>query len=148
MKTITTFILLSVAISSSAQRTGLKTAVNSENTIIQQGATEEEYLYMTKGYKTQIENGLDTKKGYEISKPRKIELTNYVFDYHQLIRTSDNYSVGLIVKATSKVWGNTYYFGIPNGNDELLHKAFEEINKLDEAMTTAFFYSYCKLNTN
>lgn len=131
-----------------AQKSGLKPTVISEKNVKQKGATEEEYLYMTKGYKTQIENGLDNKIGYEIKSPKKIDLTNYSFDYLELIRTADNYSVGFIVKATSKVWGNIYYFGIPNDNDELLTKAFEEINKLDEAMTTAFFYSYCKLNTN
>lgn len=41
--------------------------------------TEEEYNYLTKGYKVQIESGLDMKKGYEFK-----DLAN---DYTQFYKT-------------------------------------------------------------
>jgi hypothetical protein len=148
MKKAITFILLFLTLNSFAQMSNGNKFANTEKGNSQTGTTQEEYLYMTKGFKTQEENGLDPKKGYLIKKPINIDMTNYSFEYFELIRESNNSSAGYIVKAISKVWGNTYYFGFPNNNNELLTKTFEEITKLDEAMTTSFFYSYCKLITN
>jgi hypothetical protein len=136
MKALLLSLILSFSINAYGQISNLKTSSQLESNIyLKESTNDEEYLYMTKGYKTQIENGLDTKKGYSIKTPIIFDFTNYSFNYYELIRESSNASVGHIVKATSKVWGNVYYFAIPFKNKELLNKSFEEINKLDEAMT-------------
>ena len=54
--------------------------------------------------------------------------------------------IGWIVKANSKVWGNNYYYGLPQDNEVLLMRSFEQITTLDKPMTTAFFISFTKLN--
>jgi len=110
--------------------------------------TEEEYNYMSRGYKMQVESGLDIKKGYSLMKPIEITIGNYSFTYIGLIRGIQTNSpfIGWIVKANSKVWGNNYWYSLPQDNEELLMRSFEQISTLDKQMTTAFFISYAKLN--
>ncbi len=136
-------MLLSINIYAQSQSINLREKASAS--VSKSVTTEEEYLYMTKGFKVQIESGLDNKKGYIVKSPIKYEMTNYSFEYIELIREITNSSVGFVVKATSKVWGNTYYFAIPQQNEDLLNKSFLEISKLDDNMTTAFFQSYCLL---
>lgn len=112
---------------------------------IKKGTTsEEEFNYMSKGYKAQIESGLDMKTGYTVDSGTDIKSGTYNFTYIKFfkITTNENVLVGTIVKAKSNNYGNTYWFCIPVNNDILLKKSFIEINKLDEPMTTAFFNSY------
>lgn len=112
---------------------------------IKKGITsEEEFNYMSKGYKTQLESGLDMKNGYSVDNGQNIESGAYSFTFIKLFKnvSNDITNVGTIVKAKSNNYGNTYWFCIPVNNNVLLEKSINEINKLDEPMTTAFFNSY------
>lgn len=107
--------------------------------------TEEEYNYMTKGYVTSIEEGLDIKKGYKIN-PDETEVINaggYTFTFIQF-KKADNNLVGIIIKILTKSSGVTKYLSIPIENETLLKKfeittgTFEE--NLNEALLTALVY--------
>ena len=52
--------------------------------------TQEEYLYLTKGLKIQIENGLDIKKGYELKKIDYAGVENKKVELFKLIRQNTN----------------------------------------------------------
>jgi hypothetical protein len=110
--------------------------------------TEEEYNYMTKGYASSIDAGLDIKKGYKIN-PDETEVINaggYSFTFIQFKKLNDEL-VGIIVKILTKSTGITKYIAIPVVNETLLTKfaatikSFEE--NLNEAILTALvFYSF------
>ena len=135
--------LLSINTYAQTQSVNPRKEANSPSFGLISSTTEEEYLYMSKGFKVQIESGLDNKRGYIVNNPIKFDITNYSFEYFEILRETNKSSIGYVVKATSKVWSNTYYFAIPQKNEDLLKKSFEEISKLDDNMTTAFFQSYC-----
>ena len=108
----------------------------------------EEYNYMQKGYQFQVSNGLDMKKGYSLGPSTFHDAGSYEFYFMPLLRESQNDSVfiGYIVKAVSTSWSNTYWYGLPTGNQKLLDHSFSLISNLDESMTTAFFKAYAELN--
>lgn len=110
--------------------------------------TEEEYNYMTKGYQMQLAGGLDMKKGYTAGDATTIAEGSYSFKFIPLYRGEGaaGLLVGYIVKAVSTSWNNTYWYGLPIGDKELLNKTFTSIAVLDESMTTAFFKAYAELN--
>lgn len=111
--------------------------------------TEEEYNYMTKGYKMQLEGGLDMKKGYITDDPTEIKEADYSFKFIPLARLAgkDTLLVGYIVKAHSSAWDNTYWYGIPFDDEDLVDRCFNSIKALDFPMTQAFFKAYMKFET-
>lgn len=102
------------------------------------GTTLEEYNYMTKGYKIQISSGLDVKKGYRIDDVTSYATALYDFNFKSLVREKDGVSAGLILVATSKLWSNVYYLGIPVDNVQLFKVFNSDVNLWDESMTTAY----------
>ena len=111
--------------------------------------TEEEYNYMTKGYRMQLEGGLDMKKGYVTDDPTEIKEADYSFKFIPLARLTgkDTLLVGYIVRAHSSAWDNTYWYGIPFDDKDLLDRCFNSIRSLDLPMTQAFFKAYLKFET-
>jgi hypothetical protein len=111
--------------------------------------TEEEYNYMSKGYKIQIESGLDMKNGYTVGRKLEIKVGAYSFEYTTLLNVADSIptNVGYIIKAVSTAWGNTYWYCLPLNNAELLNKMQTQISTLDSTMSSAFFKSYLYLTT-
>jgi len=108
--------------------------------------SEEEYNYLTKGYLTQIDQGLDMKQGYFIATQYKIDDSNYNYEFRYLFKKLPNNSfafIGYIIKARSVNWGNTYWFCIPNDYDQI-DNAFKSIN-VDYSMTKSFFKCFAKL---
>lgn len=108
--------------------------------------TEEEYNYMTKGYKTQIEQGLDMKKGY-IIKEEDIKYYTVMSDYEievlPLYREKDNSKVGVIIISGSN------YVGIPFNPEDLQDTLFEMLdNNYGEDFITALFISYIAFDLN
>ena len=93
---------------------------------------------MTKGYKIQVDSGLDVKKGYYIGEIDTVTIGSYVFNFKNLLRVNTGDSAGIIVVATSTLWGNVYYLAIPVDNLDLLSDFNSKINLLDEPMTTAY----------
>ncbi len=114
--------------------------------------TQEEYNYMKNGYKVQLEQGLDMKKGYSINNnlSKNITVKSYEFGFKHLER-SDKTFAGYIVKAVSKTWGNTYWYCIPNSND-LLEQFMKQMSTLDLQMSVSFVKAFLQfqveLNSN
>lgn len=100
--------------------------------------TEEEYNYVTKGYKIQIESGLDQKAGYEFRKIQTWESTKYTFDFRLLVRTGTKQMAAIMVIAKSKVWNNIYYLCIPQSNTELMNKYVASLANWDGSITYAY----------
>ena len=112
--------------------------------------TEEEYNYMAKGFWSQIENGLDMKKGYEIENTDgyAMNYTNYTFTFYPLMKLNVDKTkslVGYIIKAHSGVSESNYHYAMPATADEVMIKrTFDSIRALDYSMTAAFFQCYVK----
>lgn len=112
--------------------------------------SDEEYNYMAKGYWSQVENGLDMKKGYEIENTDGYELSNssYSFTFFPLLKINADKTkclVGYIIKAHSSVSGGNYHYAMPVNNDGvMISKTFEAIHALDYSMTFSFFKCYVK----
>lgn len=124
MKKITLLLLLFVSVSYSQDNPN--------------GTTLQEYNYMTKGYKIQLDSGLDEKKGYHVTDIETVTSGSYIFNFKNLVRLSTGDSAGIIVVATSTLWGNVYYLSIPIDNVDLLSDFNSKVDLWDEPMTTAY----------
>lgn len=102
--------------------------------------TTEEYNYLTRGYKTQLESGLDMKKGYMFGDgSQPITYGNYTFQFRPLVREATGEIAAILLVATSKAWGNNiYYFCLPRNNHELSTRHITELRTLDAAMIRAY----------
>ena len=101
----------------------------------------EEYNYLTKGYKMQIESGLDMKKGYSFKEIAQYKNQKRTCTFKGLINDASHKQVGTlaIYQAAN---GLTYYFCIPAlGSDEKLFNAYW--TSLDEMNTVAVMKEYC-----
>ncbi len=103
--------------------------------------TLEEFNYLTKGYKIQIESGLDMKKGYFFEEKGNHQIGNYQFTVKNLIRENTNHLAGVLIITDAAISGKTFYTAIPVNNAELMKQSASEIAKWDGAMTAA----YCHL---
>lgn len=106
----------------------------------QNSTTEEEYNYMTKGYRVQTESGLDMKKGYRFGEYEVIPVGNYSFEVKPLIREAQNELAGILVISKSKISGRTYYLAIPVGNSDLMGRYYAALNEWDSSILSAYSY--------
>ena len=100
----------------------------------------EEYNYLIKGYKIQVESGLDMKIGYHFENMGEHELGGFHFTVKNLIRDSTNELAGILIITTSNTSGINYYTGIPIHNAKLMDKYAQEISKWHGAMQAAYSY--------
>lgn len=103
--------------------------------------TEEEYNYLTKGYKIQLESGLDMKRGYSLVNNNSTDDGKYSFEYSVLKRNKTNEYVAILIVAKSKVWNNTYYVCIPFENYDLYNLYLQSISTWDYPMSKAYINS-------
>lgn len=103
--------------------------------------TMEEYNYMTKGYKIQIESGLDMKKGYYFEEMGEHQIGNYVFNVKKLIRENQQELAGIMIISHGEISGKTYHSAIPVNNAELMKLYSADVSKWDGGLTGA----YCHL---
>ncbi len=116
-----------------------------------QNTTEEEYNWMTKGYKTMVASGLDMKKGYYFDDGAEFSKgwSAYKFTFKLLKRVKDKTIAGTLVIATSNSSGNTYYYCIPaldyDGENyttsSYMGSFYKSAWELDGTMTDCFFAS-------
>jgi hypothetical protein len=102
--------------------------------------TEEEYNYVTKGYKVQTESGLDMKKGYDFNEVAEETLGDYKFTVMCLIRVPKKEVAALLIKTKSANSGKTYYFCIPHDNPDLNERYYQDLNGWDYGITKAYCY--------
>ena len=84
--------------------------------------TMEEYNYVIKGYKVQVESGLDMKKGYELTQIDKSSAGERVATLSKLVKVSGTQKKTVAYMITyNKSSGATEYFCIPqpNSDDEI-----------------------------
>lgn len=103
--------------------------------------TLEEYNYMTKGYKIQVESGLDMKKGYYFNEIGEHQIGNYHFTIKNLVRENLRQLAGTLIISRSDVTSKVYYSAIPVNNPELMKLYASEIAKWDDGLTG----SYCQI---
>jgi hypothetical protein len=92
--------------------------------------SEEEYNYLTKGYKVQTESGLDMNG--------EVTQGSYSFQFKGLVRETKNELAGILVVTKSSISGKVYYLCIPIKNPDLMSRYYNEVNAWDEALTTAY----------
>ena len=101
--------------------------------------TEEEYNYLTKGYKVQTESGLDMKKGYTFVDLGKATRGSYDFEVKILMRELRKEVAGYLIISHSRVSGKTYFNCIPIDNSELLERYYKDISNWDSSILA----NYC-----
>jgi len=108
-----------------------------------EGTTIEEYNYLTKGYKIQIESGLDMKKGYVLKNVPGYFSDKMSYTNDNLFKRESNYKLLykdgstkpcailmiLTVYHKSKLTG-THYFCIPTYNSNLWLNFKEDLYKV------------------
>lgn len=111
-----------------------------QNKLSSLSTTEEEYNYLTKGYKVQIESGLDMKKGYSLKEVGNISRGKCDFNFKILIREAKNEIAGYLVITHSRNTGQTYYSCIPINNKELLDRYYDDIHLWDQVLLGHYCY--------
>lgn len=92
--------------------------------------TQEEYNYLTEGYKEQLEKGLDVKRGYKFGEGKQVYVSGndgkFTFDFKPLIREVDNKVAAISVRIqVDKAINSDIFLCIPIDNPEL-QKQFEK----------------------
>ena len=75
--------------------------------------TEAEYNYLTKGYRVQMESGLDMTKGYTFQDMDHVKYGNYSCQVKVSFVRKNKELAGLLVVTKSDVFGRIDYVGIP-----------------------------------
>lgn len=106
------------------------------------GTTSEEYNYVAKGYKVQIESGLDMKKGYEFKDVYAAEIDGRKIVYRELIK--DGKDLRAIMAIFTGKNGQTNYFCIPLGDasKEINQVYFNSINANIDNSEALNFYQF------
>lgn len=95
--------------------------------------TEEEYNYLTKGYKIQVESGLDMKMGYKMvllsTSSNNSPNINRNVEFYSLIKTATNKQSAVLMIYKEK--NEKFYYCIPtiNSTIEMKSKCLNDIMK-------------------
>ena len=102
--------------------------------------TTDEYNYLTKGYRIQVESGLDMKKGYHFENIGEHQIGTYRFTIKNLIREAENELAGILIITYSTTSGITYYTGIPIHNRKLMELYAQDISKWHGPLMASYCY--------
>lgn len=109
--------------------------------------SEEEYKYLTEGYKLQQSNGSDLKSGYEIVKIEENQANGYSITYslfnHKESQQTKALSIVLTKDKDKK--DKMIYLCLPFNNTDLFTKFCKETESLGITMKTYFDYSVYNL---
>lgn len=120
--------------------------------------TQEEYNYITKGYKVQVESGLDMKKGYSLKDLGDWGLTFGVekrrCEFKALIREGQTTpcAIMMVYKRTDITTGANYYICIPSidAPDDIWQQTLTFINttfKGNDAMLQTTIWALMKFSS-
>jgi hypothetical protein len=120
--------------------------------------SQEEYNYITKGYKVQVESGLDMKKGYTLTDLGDWGLTynseKRTCQFKALIRQGQTKpcAILMIYKRTDLTNGATYYVCIPSADssDEIWNQTLSLIStnfKDQNSMMQTVIWALMKLSS-
>ena len=115
----------------------------------QVGTTEAEYNYITKGYKIGLDSGMDLKQGYRLENIVTLNEGNYSYDFKIFYREQEKTLAGIMMVATSKLWGNIYYLCIPAGNSspDLFTRYSTDLDKWDRDILLSYSKVLSNLNS-
>lgn len=106
--------------------------------------TDEEYNYLTQGYKVSLENGSDLKKGYELQKFDEETYASFEYNYYLFIHSESKKTKAILVTIT-KDKNKKEYLCIPINNEELFKKFIDKTHEIGLNMKHYFNYSAYKL---
>ena len=101
-----------------------------------------ETRYLKNGYKAQIENDLDMKKGYKTNDAVGYMIGDNYFQIIQILREKGNISIGSIFTYSLPKSQIVNYIGIPNDNVEIDKNYVAEIQSYTKPFLTTFFAAY------
>ncbi len=106
------------------------------------GTSADEYNYISKGYKVQIESGLDMKKGYEFRDINSSEFGGRKIVYKELIK--DGKDLRAIMAVFTGKDGATKYLCIPLGpcSQDVTNAYFKTVPIYIENVDALNFYQY------
>ena len=104
----------------------------------QVGTTEAEYNYITKGYKIGLDSGMDLKQCYKLKNLGTINEGTYSYDFKIFYREQEKVLAGIMVVATSKMWGNVYYLCIPSNSPDLQIRYSSDLDKWDRDILLSY----------
>jgi hypothetical protein len=113
----------------------------------QEKTTNEEYNYLTEGYKISLETGADFKKGYELQKFEEDSYYAYKITYYLFIHSESKKTKAIlitIVKDKDKK-DKEEFLCLPMNNQELFKKFTDKTDNLGLNMKHYFNYSICKI---
>jgi hypothetical protein len=134
MKKILTFTLLFISFYSFSQNiTVAPTSI-------------EEFNYLTKGYKVQIESGLDMKKGYSFKLLGTYKQGARNFEFKGLYRDSENKPCAILVVYAFEGY-QTQYYCIPSNDasPEFWQRTYKDFAPLSDDAQNAFILVLMKL---
>ena len=125
MKIIITCLLAVAAIAASAQ------------------TTEQEYIYLTKGLKADLESARDIKSGYALQVIEQHVEGNYTYEFYKFLRKENEQLAALLIIAKDKsMFGVTTYFCVPINNPSLQGQFLKDVNdKLVPINARIVFYA-------
>ena len=109
--------------------------------------TEEEYNYLTQGYKISLETGSDFKKGYELKKIEEDVYFSFKITYSLLIHSESKKTKAVlitIIKEKDKK-DKEEYLCLPINNDKLFKKFTDKTDELGASMKYYFDNSTYKI---
>lgn len=107
--------------------------------------TEIEYNYLTKGYSETISKGLDLKQGYELQELYLYSDSLYDFDFQIFVELKTKKTKGVLVSATSKLWGNKYYLCIPIDNKQLEQRYYDYLTTWDRDILKTYSFALTQI---
>lgn len=138
MKKITLLLLLiSASVFSQAQKW--------DQELSKDATTEKEYNYLTKGIRTQEENGLDIIDGYVLNECNNEKVGEYNFNIQYLVNKTTNKYKAMSVIITSYTTGKKIYICIPVNNKSLTEKYWMLLNVLDPPLLKIYAYKMSDL---
>ncbi|MBL7914347.1 MAG: hypothetical protein JNL49_04810 [Bacteroidia bacterium] len=107
------------------------------------GTTAEEYNYIVKGYKVQVESGLDMKKGYSFRDINTVEFGGRKAVFKELIKGESDLRAIMVIFVGKN--GLVNYFCIPLGeaSNELRNAYYNLVFTSIDNSDAMNFYQYC-----
>lgn len=109
--------------------------------------TDEEYKYLTEGYRIQQETGSDFKLGYELLKIEENKANGYSIKYSLLQETSTKTTkaISIVLTKDKDKKDKVIYLCLPFNNEELFVKYCKATESLGISMKMYFDYSIYNL---
>ena len=118
------------------------------SSVIYSQTTEVEYNYLTKGYRGQMQKGLDLKLGYQLVDVFQKDVGIYHFDYKVFLTDEKLSAIYVSVSSERSFSVNVYDLCIPFGNNDLLQEYYNSLSMWDSSILRAYSVATSELLSN